>query len=78
MARRRQRRREKLNKLDAASIPASPEQVTVEAFLTQWIDGAKISPTTRARYEQLNRLHIIPHIGHLPVSKLVTVTSSSC
>lgn len=44
-------------------------RVTVEEWGTRWLDGhAAIKPSTKARYESLFRVHVLPRWGAVPVS----------
>src|SRR5262249_5768893 len=55
---------------------ADPTNMTVEAWLGNWLENTarvKTSPTTYQRYEQLVRLHIRPHIGMVKLEKLAPV-----
>jgi integrase len=67
---------EKLRKVQAdyaLGQLADPTNLTVEAWLLNWLCNTakvKTSPTTYDRYEQLVRLHIIPHLGMLKLEKL--------
>jgi integrase len=52
---------------------ADPTNLTVDAYLVGWLENTvrvKSSPTTYERWEQLSRLHVRPHIGHLKLSKV--------
>jgi integrase len=49
------------------------EKQTLAEFLTAWLDDVakpKLRPRVHLRYEQLLRLHVIPHLGHVLVTKL--------
>lgn len=50
----------------------SSDRLNVGAYLTKWIEGARASVrgSTFRRYEQLVRVHLIPRIGRIPLSKL--------
>ena len=56
----------------AAGKPASNDRLTLTQYLREW--GATHRQTVRAstwqRYEELLRLHVVPLIGQLPLSKL--------
>jgi hypothetical protein len=43
-----------------------PVTMTVEEFLTRWLDtiAVEIKPTTHANYTALAHAYVIPHIGH--------------
>jgi len=47
--------------------PATHGSLTVGAFLTNWLDGARptIRPGTWRRYEELTRLYLIPGLGRV-------------
>lgn len=49
-----------------------PSRITVAEHLWEWLETAKadIKPTTYRRYKQLVRLHVIPHIGDIQLSRL--------
>ncbi len=52
--------------------PVADERQTVKQFLTSWLVTTKSSrkPRTQIRYEQLVRLHVIPHIGSSALTRL--------
>jgi len=43
---------------------------TLADYLTEWLAGLTVEATTIASYESHIRVHIIPHLGHLPVDKI--------
>src|SRR5690606_33227590 len=50
-----------------------PTRQTVAAFLEEWLEKSakpNVKPSTYARYELDVRLHITPHIGNVPLSRL--------
>ena len=50
-----------------------PSRETVGAYLRRWLETAsrpKVRPSTFARYEDLVRVHIMPALGGVPMSKL--------
>lgn len=51
---------------------SSSDRLTVGAFLSRWIEGAKanVRGSTFLRYEQLVRVHLMPRIGRIPLAKL--------
>ncbi len=53
-------------------LPLVGERQTVAKYLEQWLESARPSlrPRTWTRYEELLRLHAVPQIGHLPLTKL--------
>ncbi|HEX8859184.1 MAG TPA: N-terminal phage integrase SAM-like domain-containing protein [Actinomycetes bacterium] len=48
------------------------ERMTVEKYLKDWLQTmeAAVRPRTWRRYEELIRLHAIPHIGRIRLSRL--------
>jgi integrase len=53
-------------------LPVIGESVTVGKFLDSWLDAARqtVRPQTHTRYEQYVRLHAVPVIGRVSLSKL--------
>jgi integrase len=53
-------------------LPFIGESVTVGRYLDTWLEAAKPSlrPQTHLRYEQYVRLHVLPVIGRVSLSKL--------
>jgi len=49
-----------------------PSRLTVEQFSQEWLKTLKdkVKPRTHARYGELLRLHVIPHIGSVELKKL--------
>lgn len=43
---------------------------TLADYLTEWLAGLTVEANTIASYESHIRVHIIPHLGHLPVDKI--------
>ncbi len=60
-----------LDARDKGALVTGPRQ-TVSQFFTQWLDAVRPSlrPRTFVGYEQLVRLHVIPQIGALSLSRL--------
>lgn len=53
--------------------PPNSSRLTVSEYLNRWLETTikpSREPTTHQRYEQVVRLHIVPHIGRMKVSKL--------
>ncbi|MEU8606446.1 tyrosine-type recombinase/integrase [Actinoplanes sp. NPDC048791] len=44
--------------------------MTVADYLQQWHRGRKIEATTLRGYESHIRVHLIPHLGHIPIDQL--------
>jgi integrase len=71
----RQEARAKLRELlDRAerNIPATPANLTVAAYLTEWLVHIRqhVRPSTYAGYESNVRLHLIPRIGKKKLARL--------
>jgi integrase len=57
----------------AEGLPLAGERQTVGDFLASWLkDSAahKVRPKTLRRYQELVRLHMLPEIGRVPLTKL--------
>lgn len=56
-----------------AGINVAPERQTVKKFLETWLEQT-IKPRLRAKtyrsYEQIVRVHLVPHLGHYQMTKL--------
>jgi len=48
----------------------APAKLTVEQYLTQWLDGLRLRPGTMQGYRRNVRLHVVPHIGGVQLDKL--------
>lgn len=48
------------------------DRTTFEQFMEQWIEGRKLNLRAGSwkRYEQMNRQHVSPNIGRIPLTKL--------
>src|SRR3954452_18731238 len=47
-----------------------PSKQHLDAYLAEWIQGQRLSPSTLASYRKNIRLHIDPHLGAHPVARL--------
>ncbi|MEO3937541.1 tyrosine-type recombinase/integrase [Dermatophilaceae bacterium Soc4.6] len=47
-------------------------RITVDEYVTRWIVEHRLSPRTRDLYEGLNRLHIRPYLGAVPLGVMST------
>ena len=66
---------EKLARILANSqrgLPVFDERTTVGAFLAQWLDTVRnrVRPKTYRSYEQVVRVHLVPVLGTIPLTKL--------
>lgn len=71
----RQEARAKLRELldrAARNIPATPANLTVATYLTEWLSHIRphVRPSTYAGYESNVRLHLIPRIGKKKLGRL--------
>jgi Phage integrase, N-terminal SAM-like domain len=51
----------------------APERLTIEMFLTTWLEEMvrrRLRPRTYENYEQIVRMHLIPHLGSIQIAKL--------
>jgi integrase len=71
------RLREILTELDQGKF-VQPGRVLVSEYLTDWLDRLKVSLATEDRYRNCCTNQIIPHIGHLVLSKLTTRAVEDC
>ncbi len=56
-----------------AGIAMDPQRLTLAAFLFRWLEDASrptVRPSTHRRYGELIRLHIVPRLGGLALSRL--------
>ena len=67
----KRRLREILTKRDSR-IVAPAGRDTMARFLASWLDGVKptLRPRSWDRYEEHIRLHLVPTIGRIPLSRL--------
>jgi integrase len=64
------RRIEVLRDLQRGIAP-SPERVTVGHYLADWLGSKRsLEPSTWYKYEVNVRVHLVPHLGHIPLTKL--------
>ncbi|HEV2344338.1 MAG TPA: tyrosine-type recombinase/integrase [Actinocrinis sp.] len=61
--------REVLSKVDSGTY-AEPSKVTFGAYLTDWLDGLRLKPSTMSSYRKNVRLHIAPYLGSIPLSAI--------
>jgi integrase len=47
-----------------------PSKQRLDAYLAEWIQGQRLSPSTLASYRKNIRLHIGPHLGAQPIARL--------
>ena len=73
-------RKEVAEKLKAAlrdqqlGVNIAPERLTVESFLTTWLEEVvrrRLRPRVYENYEQIVRMHLIPHLGSVQLVKLM-------
>ena len=59
--------------LDTGAFVATPEKLTFGAYLNKWLEDyaeSNVSGKTRQTYAEFLRLHIIPSLGTVPLTKL--------
>ncbi len=57
----------------STGVDAPPGRMTVAEYLQRWLTVyafPNTAPTTSRRYEQLIRVHLVPTLGNLPLTKL--------
>jgi integrase len=57
----------------STGVDAAPGRITVADYLQRWLRTYALpntAPKTSQRYEQLIRVHLVPVLGNLPLSKL--------
>jgi integrase len=57
----------------ADGLPLTPERLTVQQYLTDWLEHSvkgKVRGRTYEAYEQVIRVHLVPALGRTPLSKL--------
>jgi len=47
-----------------------PSRQPLGGYLDEWLAGLRVAPSTRASYAKNVRLHVVPRIGAVPLSKL--------
>ena len=59
----------------AEGLPTGSERLTLGAFLNDWLETIKptLKPSTWKRYEQYVRLHTVPTLGRVKLSRLEPV-----
>ncbi|MEU8022624.1 tyrosine-type recombinase/integrase [Micromonospora haikouensis] len=48
------------------------DMVTVGEYLTEWLTHLTVDDNTAVGYESLTRVHLIPHLGEIPLDRLRT------
>lgn len=56
----------------AEGLDLEPTKITVAQYLSRWLGSVKsnLAPATYRRYEDLLRLHVMPYVGAVALSKL--------
>lgn len=62
-------RRKLTSEIDRGDF-VKPSDQRLDAYLESWVSGKRLAEETRNGYETKIRLHIVPHIGHVPLSKV--------
>lgn len=68
------RLREILSEIDSGAH-LEPSRMTTGEYMQQWFEAhsASLRPKSQERYEGLLRAHILPELGHIPLTKLAPV-----
>jgi len=66
------KKREILSKVDKGVRDEQAGSTTVEQFLSSWLDATRdrLAPRTAERYASIVKLHVVPAIGNVKLSKL--------
>src|SRR5580692_2896605 len=66
------RKREILRKVDKGTWVRERRDLTVERFLTDWLDAIRydLATNTHVRYTGLMKQHVIPRVGTVQLAKL--------
>ena len=62
-------------------LPIVADRQTVAGYLTHWLEHTvkpAVRPRTYQSYELLTRLHVLPDLGKLPLTKVTPETSNCC
>ena len=55
---------------------AEPSKQTLDGYLSVWLDGLRLAPSTVASYRKNVRLHIAPNVGTVPLASLTPTGST--
>lgn len=61
--------RDTLSKVERGDY-VDPSKQRLDDYLAEWLDGLRVRPSTVASYRKNVRLHIAPHLGALPLSRI--------
>jgi integrase len=67
--------RELLTKLDRGEY-VDPSTITVGHYLTQWVEGRELRPSTRELYRVMVRAYVVPRVGSMRLQKVTGLTLS--
>jgi integrase len=56
---------------------SEPSKRTTGSWLTEWLGTLRLSPSTVASYRRKMRLHVLPHIGGVPLARLTSTRLST-
>src|SRR3954453_16880023 len=54
----------------ASGIWVEPSKQRLDAYLTEWVAGQRLSASTLSSYRKNIRLHISPYLGETPLTRL--------
>jgi integrase len=55
-----------------------PSKQALGDYLTEWLAGRRLAPSTMASYRKNIRLHVRPYIGTVPLASLTTAAIDKC
>ncbi len=61
-----------LHEANQGTLPAG-KSPTLAQFLTTWLQGLRVAPSTARAYEQKVRVHLIPALGHIRLDRLSAI-----
>lgn len=61
--------REQLTSVDKG-VHVAPAKIALETYLSEWLDGLRLSPSTLSSYRKNVRLHVVPHVGQVRLDQL--------
>ncbi len=62
--------RAKIADVDAGRTLTRTSEVSFGEYAAAWLTSKRVSPSTLAHYERYLRLHVLPHLGQVPLAKI--------
>lgn len=69
--------RELLGTVDSGTH-VDPSSIALAEYLSRWVEGVQVRPTTRSRYRQSIDRHVVPHIGGIRLQALTAEHLDRC